>query len=166
MSNNSRKSHCNIQHTITTHTEKATTQNNNDHARPDKADAPYKYYTLKGVSTDEILWFRGRWYRKQTKRKKTKHGYLSVFDSTSPYFTGDIGIILTPNSNWRTSAIESAVGDYNSDVQHGVDYAVGVKSLRFYIARTRITEDIPRQVTMTMKDFIVTNKQMMHGLFL
>jgi hypothetical protein len=38
--------------------------------------------------------------------------------------------------------------------------------LRFYIARTRITEDIPRQVTMTMKDFIVTNKQMMHGLFL
>jgi hypothetical protein len=89
---------------------------------------------------------------------------LSVFDSTSPYFTGDIGIILTPNSNWRTSAIESAVGDYNSDVQHGVDYAFGVKSLRFYIARTRITEDIPRQVTMTMKDFIVTNKQMMHGL--
>ena len=61
---------------------------------------------------------------------------LSVFDSTSPYFTGDIGIILTPNSNWRTSAIESAVGDYNSDVQHGVDYAFGVKSLRFYRANS------------------------------
>lgn len=85
---------------------------------------------------------------------------LSVFDSSTPNFVGDMQIILTPNSNWRTSAIESAVGDYNNDIAHGVDYAFGIKSLRFYIARTRITADIDREVTMTMKDFIVTNKQM------
>jgi hypothetical protein len=158
MSNNSRKSHCNIQHTITTHTEKATTQNNNDHARPDKAVTRHTNINTKTASKYNKL------FVKKKQNMVIWQPPLSVFDSTSPYFTGDIGIILTPNSNWRTSA--SAVGDYNSDVQHGVDYAFGVKSLRFYIARTRITEDIPRQVTMTMKDFIVTNKQMMHGLFL
>ena len=85
---------------------------------------------------------------------------LSIFDDSSPYFTGDIQITLTPNSNWRTSAIESAVGSYESDVVHGVDYVLGCKSLRFYIARNRITEQIPREIAITMKDFIVSNKQM------
>ena len=61
MSNNSRKSHCNIQHTITTHTEKATTQNNNDHARPDKAVTRHTNINTKTASktqsAEELLIF-------------------------------------------------------------------------------------------------------------
>ena len=85
---------------------------------------------------------------------------LSIFEEVSPYFCGDLQITLTPNSNWRTSAIESSVGSYESELTHGVDYVFGVKSLKFYIARNRITESLPQKITLTMKDFIVSNKQM------
>ena len=89
---------------------------------------------------------------------------LSIFDQTGPYFTGDMQLVLTPNSNWRTSAIESAVGTYETDIVHGTDYAFGVKSLRFYIARCRTTEEIPREIGLTMQDFIVSNKQLSNSL--
>jgi hypothetical protein len=85
---------------------------------------------------------------------------LSIFEEVSPYFCGDLQITLTPNSNWRTSAIESAFGLYSQDPVHGTDYVFGIKSLKFYVARNRITESLPQKITLTMKDFIVSNKQM------
>ena len=85
---------------------------------------------------------------------------LSIFEEVSPYFCGDLQITLTPNSNWRTSAIESAFGSYSQDPVHGTDYVFGIKSLKFYVARNRITESLPQKITLTMKDFIVSNKQM------
>jgi hypothetical protein len=87
---------------------------------------------------------------------------LSIFDEGVIYFVGDMQIILTPNSNWKTAAVESAIGTYDTDVQHGVDYALGIKSMRFYIARCKSSErqTISKEVKMTMTDYIVVNKQL------
>ena len=60
---------------------------------------------------------------------------LSIFDEgveSMSTFVGDMQIILTPNSNWKTAAVESALGNYENDIQHGVDYSLGIKSMRFY----------------------------------
>ena len=88
---------------------------------------------------------------------------LSIFDEgveSMSTFVSDMQIILTPNSNWKTAAVESAVGSYDTDVQHGVDYALGIKSMRFYIARCRSSERQTKEVKMSMTDYIVVNKQL------
>ncbi len=88
---------------------------------------------------------------------------LSIFDEgveSMSNFVGDMQIILTPNSNWKTAAVESAVGSYETDVQHRFDYVLGIKSMRFYIARCRSSERQTKEVKMTMTDYIVVNKQL------
>ena len=88
---------------------------------------------------------------------------LSIFDEgvdSMSTFVGDMQIILTLNSKWKTAAVESALGNYENDIQHGVDYSLGIKSMRFYIARCRSTERQTKEVKMSMTDYIVVNKQL------
>ena len=91
---------------------------------------------------------------------------LSIFDQgiENSVFVGDMSLILTPNSNYKTNCVESSKGRYDQDVQHGTDFAFGFKSIRLYIARAKSTMDIPKQVRLTMKDFIVCNKQLSPSL--
>ena len=92
---------------------------------------------------------------------------LAVFECQDPVFYGDMMFQLTPNSNWRKAAIESAVPNkfYGSsnDVQHGTDYAFGIKSLRFYIARVKIPSLPPKQIAFSMPDMIIANKNIPSG---
>ncbi len=91
---------------------------------------------------------------------------LSIFDQGADrsVFVGDMSIILTPNSNYKVNCVESSKGRYDEEVQHGVDFAFGFKSIRLYICRAKSTMDIPKQVALTMKDFIVCNKQLSPSL--
>jgi hypothetical protein len=75
-------------------------------------------------------------------------------------FVGDMQIILNPNSNWKTAAVESVVSSYETDVQYGVNYCLGIKSMHFYIARCRSSKRKTKEVKMTMTDYIVVNKQL------
>jgi hypothetical protein len=92
---------------------------------------------------------------------------LAVFECQDPVFYGDMMFQLTPNSNWKKAAIESAVaGNYygsSYDVQHGTDYAFGIKSLRFYIARVKIPSLPPKQIAFSMPDMIIANKNIPSG---
>lgn len=92
---------------------------------------------------------------------------LAVFECQDPVFYGDMMFQLTPNSNWKKAAIESASPNkyYGSqdDVQHGKDYAFGIKSLRFYIARVKIPSLPPKQIAFSMPDMIIANKSLPNG---
>ena len=81
---------------------------------------------------------------------------------------GDMEISLTPNANWRQSAIESSRGlgvdgYYGSDVQHGVDFAFGIKSMRLYLARAKMIEKPPQSLTYHVEDIQIMNKQLTSG---
>jgi hypothetical protein len=92
---------------------------------------------------------------------------LAVFECQDPVFYGDMMFQLTPNSNWKKAAIESAVaGKYygsSNDVEHGTHYAFGIKSLRFYIARVKIPSLPPKQIAFSMPDMIIANKNLSAG---
>ena len=90
---------------------------------------------------------------------------LSLFDQDNGVFIGDMSLILTPNSNWKQSIVESSVtaSRYDQDVVHGRDFCFGIKSLRLYIARCRIPEQLPKQLNFSMPDMIVSNKQLSNG---
>ena len=90
---------------------------------------------------------------------------LSVFDQDEGVFIGDMQLILTPNSNWKQCVVESAKtgSTYDEDLVFGSDFTFGIKSLRFYIARTRVLEALPKQLNFSMPDMIVSNKQISNG---
>jgi len=90
---------------------------------------------------------------------------LSFFECEDPnVFYGDMQIQLTPNSNWRKAAIESSNGGYYSDdVTHGTDYVFGIKSMRLYLARCKITEPIRSNPTLTVSDMLIANKALPSG---
>ena len=71
---------------------------------------------------------------------------------------------VIPNSNNKVNCVESSKGRYDQEIQHDVDFAFEFKSIRLYIARAKSTMDIPKQVKLTMKDFIVCNKQLSPSL--
>ena len=90
---------------------------------------------------------------------------LSLFDQDNGVFIGDMSMILTPNSNWKQSIVESSVPGtrYDQDIVHGTNFCFGIKSLRLYIARCRVSEQLPKQLNFSMPDMIVSNKQLSNG---
>jgi hypothetical protein len=90
----------------------------------------------------------------------------AFFGTHSPdvYF-GDMNIQLTPNANWAQACIESAVSGsyYNTDVKHGVDYSFGIKSMRLYLARARLLEMPEKQLSFSIEDIQISNKQLPNG---
>jgi hypothetical protein len=90
---------------------------------------------------------------------------LSFFKMEQPdVFFGDMEIQLTPNANWRQSIIESSIGGfYGADKKHGTDYAFGIKSMRLYLARARLTAVPDNRVSFTIPDIQVANKQLPNG---
>lgn len=76
------------------------------------------------------------------------------------YF-GEQNITLTPNSNWQQAAVECPAGGYyGTDVKWGTDYCFGIKSIRLYLARVRLTE-VPRtNPSFIVDDYQVSNKQL------
>lgn len=90
---------------------------------------------------------------------------LAFFKMPDPdVFFGDMEIQLTPNANWRQSAIEASTGTYyNVDKKHGVDYAFGIKSMRLYLARARLVAVPDSRVSFTIPDIQIANKQLPSG---
>jgi hypothetical protein len=72
-------------------------------------------------------------------------------------FMGDMQMILIPNSNWKQSVVESAKRGTTNDQRCGTwcGFLFGYKSLRFYIARCRVSEPLPKQLSFSMPDMIV-----------
>jgi hypothetical protein len=91
---------------------------------------------------------------------------LTIFDQDvdRSVFVGDMSIILTPNSNYKVNCVESSKGRYDEEIQHSVDFAFGFKSIRLYICRAKSTIEIPKQVSLTMNDYIICNKQLSPSL--
>ena len=81
---------------------------------------------------------------------------------------GDMEISLTPNANWRQSAVESSRGlttggYYGTDIKHGTDYCFGIKSMRLYLARAKMIEKPPQSLTYHVEDIQIMNKQLPSG---
>jgi hypothetical protein len=77
---------------------------------------------------------------------------LNIFDQGIDHdrslFVGDMSIMLTPwpwpNSNNKINCVGSCKGRYDQEIQHGVDFGFGFKSIRRYIARAKSTmEGLP-----------------------
>ena len=90
---------------------------------------------------------------------------LSVFGIHDPtVFRGDMTIQMTPDTNWRQSAIESSNGKYyGDDVKHGTDYCFGIKSMRLYIARCKVDSVPQPSITLAVSDMLVANKPLPNG---
>ena len=90
---------------------------------------------------------------------------LSLFKCDDPsIFFGDMSIQLTPNSNWKKAAVECSNGEYyNGDIEHGTDYAFGIKSLRLYLARCKINASPATSLTYSVPDMLIANKNLPSG---
>ena len=75
-----------------------------------------------------------------------------------------MSIQLTPNSNWKKAAVECSNGEYyNGDIEHGTDYAFGIKSLRLYLARCKINASPATSLTYSVPDMLIANKNLPSG---
>ena len=90
---------------------------------------------------------------------------LAFFQCDDPgVFFGDMQIQLTPNSNWRTAAIEASDGEYyNNELKHGTDFCFGIKSMRLYLARVKIPSLPSKNPQFSMPDMLIANKSLPNG---
>jgi hypothetical protein len=88
---------------------------------------------------------------------------LAFFQCDDPgVFFGDMQIQLTPNSNWKTAAIEASRDNtyYDNLLEHGKDYCFGIKSMRLYLARVKIPSLPSKNPQFSMPDMLIANKSL------
>jgi hypothetical protein len=92
----------------------------------------------------------------------------SFFEESNPnMFYGDIAINMTPNLNYKKAIVESCQSTYyGQDINHGVDYAFGIKSMRLYVCRANLPSSVspPSQISnYPMTDMLISNKSLSNG---